>query len=84
MEIWFWLLIAAAFGGAIGWALHMLYLKRQADAARLADVTAGSILVDGVDPFGGAGPSLACRLYRSGDRVEGEVEGVGKLAFQVV
>ena len=33
MEIWFWLLIAAAFGGAIGWALHMLYLKRQADAA---------------------------------------------------
>lgn len=31
MEIWVWLLIAAAFGGAIGWASHMLYLKRQAE-----------------------------------------------------
>jgi hypothetical protein len=30
-----------------------------------------TILVDGVDPFGGAGASLACRLYRSGDTVEG-------------
>jgi hypothetical protein len=30
-----------------------------------------TVLVDGVDPFGGAGPSLACRLYRSGDEVEG-------------
>jgi hypothetical protein len=30
-----------------------------------------TVLVDGVDPFGGAGPSLACRLYRSGDVVEG-------------
>jgi len=39
MEIWFWLLIAAAFGGAIGWALHMLYLKRQADAAPVVPVS---------------------------------------------
>ena len=31
MEISVWLLIAAAFGGAIGWASHMLYLKRQAE-----------------------------------------------------
>ncbi len=31
MEIWVWLLIAAAFGGAIGWAAHMLYLQQQAD-----------------------------------------------------
>ncbi|MDZ7733148.1 MAG: thioredoxin family protein [Acidimicrobiia bacterium] len=30
-----------------------------------------TVLVDGVDPFGGAGASLACRLYRSGDVVEG-------------
>ncbi len=30
-----------------------------------------TILVDGVDPFGGAGASLACRLYRSGEIVEG-------------
>ncbi len=30
MEVWVWLLIAAAFGGAIGWASHMLYLQRQA------------------------------------------------------
>lgn len=29
MEIWVWLVIAAAFGGAIGWALHMMYLQRQ-------------------------------------------------------
>jgi predicted flap endonuclease-1-like 5' DNA nuclease len=31
MEIWVWLLIAAAFGGAMGWASHMLYLQRQAE-----------------------------------------------------
>lgn len=30
MEIWVWLVIAAVFGGAIGWALHMMYLQRQA------------------------------------------------------
>jgi len=30
MEVWVWLVIAAAFGGAIGWALHMMYLQRQA------------------------------------------------------
>lgn len=52
MEIWVWLVIAAAFGGAIGWALHMMYLQRQeqppeptpveldaaAEAARIADL----------------------------------------------
>ena len=52
MEIWVWLVIAAAFGGAIGWALHMMYLQRQAkppeptpveidaaaEAARFADL----------------------------------------------
>ncbi|HOY77743.1 MAG TPA: hypothetical protein PLN33_08045 [Hyphomonadaceae bacterium] len=32
MEIWVWLVIAAVFGGAIGWALHMMYLQRQAKA----------------------------------------------------
>lgn len=41
------------------------------DAERSAMSGSPTILVDGVDPFGGAGPSLACRLYRSGDRVEG-------------
>lgn len=30
-----------------------------------------TILVDGEDPFNGAGPSLACRLYRTGESVEG-------------
>lgn len=30
-----------------------------------------TILVDGEDPFGGAGPSLTCRLYRIGESVEG-------------
>ena len=30
-----------------------------------------TILVDGDDPFPGAEPSLACRLYRSGDTLEG-------------
>ncbi len=34
MEIWVWALIGAAFGGAIGWSLHMLYLQRQAEAAK--------------------------------------------------
>ncbi len=52
MEIWVWLVIAAVFGGAIGWALHMMYLQRQAqnveptpaevdaaaEAARVADL----------------------------------------------
>ncbi|RYG23305.1 MAG: hypothetical protein EON93_24195, partial [Burkholderiales bacterium] len=52
MEIWVWLVIAAAFGGAIGWALHMMYLQRQekppeptpveidavAEAARIAEL----------------------------------------------
>jgi predicted flap endonuclease-1-like 5' DNA nuclease len=36
MDIWVWLLIAAAFGGAIGWALHMMYLQRQAEAPAAA------------------------------------------------
>lgn len=39
MEIWVWLVIAAAFGGAIGWALHMLYLQRQEAAAPAAPVS---------------------------------------------
>src|SRR5690348_5528479 len=38
MEIWVWALIAAAFGGAIGWASHMLYLQRQAEASKPAPV----------------------------------------------
>jgi len=41
------------------------------EADRSAMSGSPTILVDGVDPFGGAGPSLACRLYRSGDGVEG-------------
>ena len=40
MEIWVWLVIAAAFGGAIGWALHMLYLQRQEQAEPVAPVSA--------------------------------------------
>lgn len=39
MEISIWLLIAAAFGGAIGWASHMLYLKRQAEMAVVAPLS---------------------------------------------
>lgn len=30
-----------------------------------------TILIDGVDQFGEAAPSLACRLYRYGDTVDG-------------
>lgn len=41
------------------------------DAERAGMSGSPTILVDGVDPFGGAGPSLACRLYRSGETVEG-------------
>lgn len=39
MEIWVWLLIAAAFGGAIGWALHMLYLQRRVEKPVAVPVT---------------------------------------------
>ena len=39
MDIWVWLLIAAAFGGAIGWALHMLYLQRQAETPAVVPMT---------------------------------------------
>ncbi len=38
MEIWVWALIAAACGGAIGWASHMLVLQRQAEASKPAPV----------------------------------------------
>lgn len=34
MDMLVWALIGAAFGGAIGWSLHMLYLQRKADAAK--------------------------------------------------
>jgi hypothetical protein len=67
--------------GRIGVALDQAGVTATVDEALIdsADVVAeraemsGSptVLVDGVDPFGGAGPSLACRLYRSGDSVEG-------------
>jgi len=40
-------------------------------AERAAMSGSPTVLVDGVDPFGGAAASLACRLYRSGDTVEG-------------
>ena len=39
MDIWVWLLIAAALGGAIGWALHMLYLQRQAETPAVVPMT---------------------------------------------
>ncbi|MFT3724885.1 MAG: hypothetical protein QM773_15040 [Hyphomonadaceae bacterium] len=43
MDIWVWALIAAAFGGAIGWASHMLYLQRQADAVKPAAIDPSSL-----------------------------------------
>lgn len=46
MEIWVWALIGAAFGGAIGWSLHMLYLQRQAEAAKPAQPIDPASVVD--------------------------------------
>lgn len=47
MEIWVWALIGAAFGGAIGWSLHMLYLQRQAEAAKPAPVDPATLTDEG-------------------------------------
>ena len=41
------------------------------DAARLGMHGSPTIVVDGRDLFEGSEASLACRLYRSDDRVEG-------------
>jgi predicted flap endonuclease-1-like 5' DNA nuclease len=46
MDIWVWALIAAAFGGAIGWASHMLYLQRQAEASQPAPVDPSNLTDD--------------------------------------
>jgi predicted flap endonuclease-1-like 5' DNA nuclease len=48
MEIWVWLLIAAAFGGAIGWASHMLYLQRQAEKPAAPPVSTEGLEGDAV------------------------------------
>ena len=47
MEIWVWALIGAAFGGAIGWSLHMLYLQRQTEAAKPAPVDPATLTDEG-------------------------------------
>lgn len=51
--------------------VHEVLIDSPEAAERAGMSGSPTILVDGVDPFGGAEPSLACRLYRSGDVVEG-------------
>jgi predicted flap endonuclease-1-like 5' DNA nuclease len=63
MEIWVWLVIAAAFGGAIGWALHMLYLQRQAEPA------AASVAVS-PEAEGAKVADLEVRLARADAEIE--------------
>lgn len=51
--------------------VHEVEITTPEEAERAGMNGSPTVLVDGVDPFGGAGASLACRLYRIGDTVEG-------------
>ncbi len=51
--------------------VHEREVTTPEDAERSGMSGSPTVLVDGVDPFGGARASLACRLYRGGDTVEG-------------
>lgn len=42
-----------------------------AEAVRLGMSGSPTLLFDGQDAFGGQSPSVACRLYRNGTRLEG-------------
>lgn len=49
-------------------------VRDSSEAAALGFVGSPTILVDGADPFPGAegsAPSLACRLYATGDGIQG-------------
>jgi len=52
-------------------AVREVEVSSAADAVRLGMNGSPTVLVDGRDPFAGPEPSVACRLYRDGTKVEG-------------
>nr|WSW44660.1 alkylmercury lyase family protein [Streptomyces sp. NBC_01001] len=64
--------IAAALAGRAA-EVECVEVREEADAARLGMTGSPTVLLDGVDPFAvaGATPSISCRVYRDGGRVEG-------------
>jgi Alkylmercury lyase len=60
--------IAAALAGRPV-SVELVEVSEEAEAARLGMTGSPTILLDGVDPFAGAGavPSVSCRIYRGPD-----------------
>jgi hypothetical protein len=64
--------VVMALGRAgVAATVHEREVTTPEEAERSGMSGSPTILIDGVDPFRGAGPSLACRLYRSDDTAEG-------------
>ena len=65
--------IRAALAGRPA-SVELVEVTGDAEAARLGMTGSPTILLDGVDPFAGAGavPSVSCRIYRGSD---GAAEG---------
>ena len=65
--------IRAALAGRPA-SVELVEVTGEAEAARLGMTGSPTILLDGVDPFAGAGavPSVSCRIYRGSD---GAAEG---------
>ena len=64
--------ITAALGGRPA-EVERVEVRKEADAVRWGMTGSPTVLIDGVDPFATAGavPSMSCRVYRDGGRVEG-------------
>jgi hypothetical protein len=60
--------ITAALAGRPA-SVELVEVTGETDAARLGMTGSPTILLDGVDPFAGAGavPSVSCRIYRGPD-----------------
>ena len=60
--------ITAALAGRPA-SVELVEVTGEAEAARLGMTGSPTILLDGVDPFAGAGavPSVSCRIYRGPD-----------------
>jgi hypothetical protein len=65
--------IEAAELAGLGVRVEERLVHGLSDAAELGFTGSPTILVDGVDPFADTdlGPSMACRLYSTGEGVEG-------------
>ena len=64
--------ITAALAGRPA-SVELVEVTGEAEAARLGMTGSPTILLDGVDPFAGAGavPGVSCRIYRGSDAAEG-------------